>query len=112
MLLLDHREYPGIMIKYARLTMGELIMRCAIISRAGQVLANGRLILHKSDDGELRLDLETDGGRLFHGGIIDSDGDMTSASDGLFRQFLEVWGMSDLTLTVTSQGKLNTNSGA
>jgi hypothetical protein len=32
-------------------------MRCAIISRAGQVLANGRLILHKGDDGNLRLDL-------------------------------------------------------
>lgn len=80
-------------------------MRCAVISRAGQVLANGRLILHKNDDGKLRLDLQTDGGRLFQGGIIDSDGDMASASEGLFRQFLEVWGMSDLTLRVTSKGK-------
>jgi len=26
---------------------------------------------------------------------------MTSASEELFRQFLSVWGMSDLTLTVT-----------
>lgn len=86
-------------------------MRCAIISRAGQVLANGRLILHKGDDGELRLDLQTDGGRLFQGGIIDPDGDMTSASQELFRHFFEVWGMSDLTLTVTSTGKLNTSSG-
>ena len=76
-------------------------MRCAISSRAGQVLARGRLILHKGDDGELRLDLQTDGGKLIEGGIIDSDGDMTSASEELFRQFLEVWGMSDLTLTVT-----------
>lgn len=85
-------------------------MRCAVSSRAGQVLARGRLILHKGDDGELRLDLQTDGGRLFQGGIIDSDGDMTSASVGLFRQFFEAWGMSDLTLTVTSTGNLNTSS--
>lgn len=76
-------------------------MRCAISSRAGQVLARGHLILHKEDDGNLRLDLQTDGGRLIQGGIIDSDGDMKSASEVLFRQFLEVWGMSDLTLTVT-----------
>ena len=76
-------------------------MRCAISSRAGQVLARGRLILHKGDEGELRLDLQTDGGKLIQGGIIDPDGDMTSASEELFRQFLDVWGMSDLTLTVT-----------
>lgn len=76
-------------------------MRCAISSRAGQVLARGRLVLHKDDEGNLRLDLETDGGRLFEGGIIDPDGDMKSASEGLFRRFLEAWGMSDLTLTVT-----------
>lgn len=76
-------------------------MRCAIISRAGQVLARGSLILDKNDEGELRLDLQTDGGRVIQGGIIGEDGDMTSASETLFRQFLTVWGMSDLTLTVT-----------
>ena len=76
-------------------------MRCAIISRAGQVLAYGRLILHKGDDGELRLDLQTDGGQLLQGGIIGPDGDMKSASEELFRKFFEAWGMSDLTLTVT-----------
>lgn len=75
-------------------------MRCAISSRAGQVLARGSLILHKSDHGELRLDLQTDGGRLIEGGIIDADGDMKLASEVLFRQFFEAWGMSDLTLTV------------
>ncbi len=75
-------------------------MRCAIISRAGQVLAHGHLVLHKDDEGELRLDLQTDGGRVLEGGIIDPDGDMTSASEALFRRFFEVWGMSDLTLTV------------
>jgi hypothetical protein len=51
------------------------------------------------------LDLQTDGGKRLEGGIIDSDGDMTSASEALFRQFFEAWGMSDLTLTVTSKGK-------
>lgn len=76
-------------------------MRCAISSRAGQVLARGRLILNKDEDGNLRLDLETDGGRLFEGGIVEEDGDMKSASEGLFHRFFEAWGMSDLTLTVT-----------
>lgn len=76
-------------------------MRCAVISRAGQVLANGHLVLHKTEAGDLQLNLQTDGGRLIQGGIIDPDGDMTSASQLLFRQFFEVWGMSDVTLTVT-----------
>lgn len=76
-------------------------MRCAVISRAGQVLANGHLLLHKDDDGQLHLNLRTDGGRLIEGGIVDEDGDLTSASQALFRQFFEVWGMSDLSLTVT-----------
>lgn len=76
-------------------------MRCAVISRAGQVLANGHLVLHRDEVGELRLNLQTDGGRLLQGGIIDPDGDMTTASQALFRQFFEVWGMSDVTLTVT-----------
>jgi hypothetical protein len=75
-------------------------MRCAITSRAGQVIANGYLVIHKGDDGELRLDLQTDGGRLIQGGLIDSDGDLKSASKVLFRQFFEVWGMSDLMLSV------------
>ena len=78
-------------------------MRCAIISRAGQVLATGRLILSQDEAGELRLALETDGGRYLQGGVIAPDGDMTVASRVLFRQFFEVWGMSDLRLTVTVQ---------
>lgn len=76
-------------------------MRCAVVSRAGQVIANGRLMLHKTDEGEWRLDLQTDGGRMIEGGFVDSDGDMTVASKALFRGFFEVWGMSDLTLTIT-----------
>lgn len=76
-------------------------MRCAVMSRAGQVLAKGRLLLQTNENGELRLDLETDGGRLIQGGVVEADGDLSSASQGLFRQFFEVWGMSDLTLTVS-----------
>ncbi|MDX2232017.1 MAG: hypothetical protein NW220_20445 [Leptolyngbyaceae cyanobacterium bins.349] len=76
-------------------------MRCAVMSRAGQVIANGRLLLHQTNDGQWRLDLQTDGGRLIQGGMVDPDGDMTDASQALFRGFFEVWGMSDLTLTVT-----------
>ena len=76
-------------------------MRCAIVSRAGQVLARGRLLVQKGDDGELRLDLQTDGGRVLQGGMIDADGDMTTAGLELSRQFFAVWGMSDLSLTVT-----------
>lgn len=76
-------------------------MRCAVISRAGQVLAKGRLVLQKTEAGELRLDLATDGGRVIEGGMIGPDGDMEEASQTLFRQFFEVWGMSGLTLSVT-----------
>jgi hypothetical protein len=76
-------------------------MRCAVVSRAGQVLANGRLLLSPNEAGELRLNLETDGGRLIEGGIVTPDGDMSAASQDLFRQFFAVWGMSDLKLTVT-----------
>lgn len=76
-------------------------MRCAVVSRAGQVLANGYLLLHQNETGEWRLDLRTDGGRLLQGGVVGADGDLTAASQVLFRQFFEVWGMSDVTLTVT-----------
>ncbi|MFE4107325.1 hypothetical protein [Almyronema epifaneia] len=76
-------------------------MRCAVISRAGQVLANGRLLIHQTETGDLRLDLATDGGRLLEGGLIEPDGDMTLASQGLSERFFEVWGMSDLILQVT-----------
>lgn len=75
-------------------------MRCTIISRAGQVLAHGRLFISQQNDGELRLDLETDGGRTLRGGLLDADGDMSVASGVLADQFFEVWGMSDLTLNI------------
>ena len=75
-------------------------MRCAILSRAGQVLANGRLVIQKEENGEFQLGFLTDGGKLIQGGTIDSDGDLTDASKVLFRQFFETWRMSDMTLTV------------
>jgi hypothetical protein len=65
------------------------------------VLANGYLVLHQGESGEWRLDLRTDGGRLIEGGVVGTDGDLSAASQELFRRFFEVWGMSDLTLTVT-----------
>ena len=76
-------------------------MQCAIISRAGQVLARGKLILHQEENGEMRLNLKTNGGKLIEGGIVAEDGDMGSASDILFQNCFEVWKMTGLTLTVT-----------
>jgi hypothetical protein len=75
-------------------------MRCEISSRAGQVLAEGQLFIESDENGELWLSLRTTGGRLIRGGAIDSDGNMANASQVLFRQFFEVWGMSDLTLSI------------
>jgi len=75
-------------------------MRCTIISRAGQVLAYGRLYVRPEEDGTLRLELETDRGRVLSGGLISEDGDMTVASEILADQFFDVWGMSDLTLSI------------
>jgi hypothetical protein len=76
-------------------------MRCAISSRAGQVLAEGQLFIDKDENGELRLSLQTNGGRVIRGGAIDLDADanLAAASEDLFRQFFQVWGMSDLVLT-------------
>ena len=74
-------------------------MRCSISSRAGQVLARGSLILQKDEQGELRLNFRTDGGKIIQGGIIDSDGDLDTASQVLFRQFFETWRMTEITIT-------------
>ena len=75
-------------------------MRCTIISRAGQVLAYGQLFIRQQEDGGLRLDLETDRGRVLQGGLLSEEGDMTEASEILAEQFFDVWGMSDLTLNI------------
>jgi predicted amino acid dehydrogenase len=76
-------------------------MNCAIVSRAGQVLARGKLLLDREANGETRLNLKTNGGKLIEGGIVDEDGDLTTASDILFQNCYEVWRMTGLTLTVT-----------
>ena len=75
-------------------------MRCAIISRAGQILAYGRLFIRQQGEEGLRLDLETDNGRLLKGGLLSEEGDMTEASQVLSEQFFDMWGMSDLTLKI------------
>lgn len=85
-------------------------MRCTIISRAGQVLAYGRLFIYQQEDGELRLNLETDGGRLLEGGLMSEDGDMAEAAQTLSEQFFDVWGMSDLTLNILCASQANDTS--
>ncbi len=75
-------------------------MECAIISRAGQVLARGKLKL-KEEDGKIRLNLETRGGKLIEGGFVGEDGDLGAASKVLFDNCFATWRMTGLTLTVT-----------
>jgi hypothetical protein len=76
-------------------------MECAIISRAGQVLARGKLMLRQLDNGKTQLNLETRGGKLIEGGFVDQDGDLGAASEVLFQNCFETWRMTGLTLTVT-----------
>lgn len=78
-------------------------MRCVISSRAGQVLAKGNLAIEKDENDEMRLVLKTDRGTLIMGGTISDDGDLTPASQELFRQLFETWGMSDVTLTAKAK---------
>lgn len=78
-------------------------MRCAISSRAGQVLARGSLGIQKDENGEMKLFFQSDAGSLIVGGTISDDGNLNAASQELFRQFFQVWGMSDLTLTAKAK---------
>lgn len=57
--------------------------------------------MRKEDNDKMRLNLETSGGRLIEGGLVGDDGDLTDASEVLFQQCYETWGMTGLTLTVT-----------
>ena len=75
-------------------------MECAIISRAGQTLARGRLILQQDDNGKTRLNLETRGGKLIEGGFVGEDGDLGTDSQVLFDNCFATWRMTGLTLTV------------
>ena len=74
-------------------------MECAIISRAGQVLARGKLIL-KQEEAGTRLNLETRGGKLIEGGFVSEDGDLGAASEILFENCFATWRMTGLTLKV------------
>jgi len=74
-------------------------MECAIISRAGQVLARGVLKL-QSEKGKTRLNLETRGGKLIEGGFVGEDGDLGAASEVLFDNCFDTWKMTGLTLKV------------
>jgi hypothetical protein len=74
-------------------------MECAIISRAGQVLARGKLVLQTEKDG-IRLNLETRGGKLIEGGFVGEDGDLGVASEVLFENCFATWRMTGLTLQV------------
>lgn len=76
-------------------------MQCTVVSRSGQVLARGKLVLDRQNDEKMRLNLQTNSGRLIEGGIVADDGDLTAASEVLFQQCYETWGMTGLTLTVT-----------
>ena len=75
-------------------------MECAIISRAGQVLARGKLLLKQEEDGNTRLNLETRGGKLIEGGFVSEDGDLAAASQVLFDNCFNTWRMTGLTLSV------------
>lgn len=75
-------------------------MECKIISRAGQTLARGQLYLHHEADGKMRLNLKTNRGTLIEGGIVSEDGNLKSASDELFDNCFNYWGMSNLTLSI------------
>lgn len=76
-------------------------MECAIISRAGQVLARGKLVLKQEDDGKTRLNLKTRGGKLIEGGFVSEDGSLEAASEVLFQNCFDTWRMTGLTLSVT-----------
>jgi len=76
-------------------------MRCAISSSAGQILARGRLLIQKDENDEPRLNFVSDGGKLITGGIISEDGELTAASEELFRGFFTAWGLSGMTLVVS-----------
>jgi hypothetical protein len=78
-------------------------MRCSIVSRAGQTLASGRFRISQGEDNQLYLDFESDRGRYIEGGLISEDGDLTSASQVLLRQFFEIWGVSEISLKAQAQ---------
>lgn len=80
-------------------------MRCAVSSSAGQVLAYGKLFIQTDDNGDLILVFQTDRGTVIPGGKVDGNGDLTDASQELFRSFFRAWGMTGITLTAESSSR-------
>ncbi|WP_421656322.1 hypothetical protein [Leptothermofonsia sp. ETS-13] len=78
-------------------------MRFSVSSGSGQVLATGQLFIQEDNDGDLRLSFRTDRGKIIEGGKIDADGNLTSASKDLFRQFFLTWGVMGITLTARGE---------
>lgn len=74
-------------------------MRFVVSSGAGQVLATGALFIQPTESGEPRLCFMSDRGTLIEGGIIPTDGDLTEASQELYRQFFRQWGVMGIKLT-------------
>lgn len=73
-------------------------MRFAVSGSSGQVLAYGQLFIQMSEEGQ-RLCFRTDRGTIIEGGLLDADGELTTASQELFREFFKMWGMVGVTLT-------------
>ena len=66
-------------------------------------------MVYPEENGELSLCFRSDRGTLIKGGLVDSDGDLTSASEVLFEQLFEAWGMTDLTITASSKSLESSN---
>ncbi len=74
-------------------------MRFAVLSSSGQVLAYGSLCILEDDEGDWILAFRTERGKLIEGGKITADGDLSQASEVLYRRFFQTWGISGVTLT-------------
>jgi hypothetical protein len=77
-------------------------MRCTISSSSGQVLATGNLFIQDNETGDRLLCFRSERGRVVAGGAIGADGDLTAASQTLFRGFFQTWGISGITISIQS----------
>ena len=78
-------------------------MRFTISSGSGQTLAIGQLFIQTSETGEQKLCFRSDRGTIVEGGEIDADGDLTNASQELYRQFFVTWGVMGITMSSQSR---------
>ncbi len=77
-------------------------MRFTVSSGSGQVLATGSLFIQTNEAGAHRLCFMSDRGTLIEGGEISDDGELSEASQELYRQFFRAWGVMGITLTSTT----------